>query len=246
MNISKDWFVKWFDSPYYPILYKNRNNSEAELFILKLLSHIQLPQNAQILDLACGRGRHALVMSQREEFQVTGIDLSENSISDALKLAKHNLHFFVHDMRNVFKKNSFDLVTNLFTSFGYFETLTEDCQVIEAVFQNLKPNGLFVIDYLNCEKVVGCLPIKEEKSIDSIQFSIDKYIEDDFIFKLIKIRDREKVFNFAEKIRIYKKSYLSELILKSGFSIVDVFGNYNLDTFEASTSDRIVILAQKK
>jgi 2-polyprenyl-3-methyl-5-hydroxy-6-metoxy-1,4-benzoquinol methylase len=79
-----EWFRTWFDSPYYKILYSHRSEEEAALFIDNLLSFMDLPERSRVLDLACGRGRHSVYLNEKG-FNVVGIDLSNNSISDAKK-----------------------------------------------------------------------------------------------------------------------------------------------------------------
>lgn len=60
-----DWFESWFNTPYYHILYKDRDFVEAENFIDKLLAEIRLPQHSTIIDLACGHGRHSVYLNQK-------------------------------------------------------------------------------------------------------------------------------------------------------------------------------------
>ena len=63
---SKEWFAEWFDTTYYHTLYKNRNDEEAEQFISKLLSFLNLKENASVLDLACGKGRHSVTLNKHD------------------------------------------------------------------------------------------------------------------------------------------------------------------------------------
>src|ERR1700712_4842000 len=95
---KQPWFKDWFNSPYYHHLYFNRDEAEAAAFIDKLISYLNPAENARILDVACGKGRHSIHLAQKG-FDVTGIDLSEDSIDEALKSETANLHFYRHDMR---------------------------------------------------------------------------------------------------------------------------------------------------
>ena len=86
------WFEDWFDSKYYHILYKNRDQQEAENFLTNL-NHLEYFKNrSNIIDVGCGKGRHALLLS-RIGHNVTGIDLSESSISSAKRHESKNLKF---------------------------------------------------------------------------------------------------------------------------------------------------------
>ena len=141
----KEWYKEWFSSPYYEVLYHKRNEKEAAAFIKKLLLHLDPKPGSFMLDVACGKGRHSRKLAGMS-FDVTGIDLSEPSINEALKFETDQLHFFVHDMRLPFYINYFDYAFNFFTSFGYFKTRREHDDAMRTIAQSIKPNGLFVID----------------------------------------------------------------------------------------------------
>lgn len=113
-----EWFNTWFDSPYYHLLYRNRSHTEAGAFIDALLKHLHPKPGAHLLGLACGKGRHALQLSERG-YEVTGLDLSATSIAVVQGQRHARRHFHVHDMRNSLPYGPFGLVLNLFTSFGY-------------------------------------------------------------------------------------------------------------------------------
>ncbi|PCH65390.1 MAG: hypothetical protein COC01_09740, partial [Bacteroidetes bacterium] len=168
------WFEDWFNSPYYHILYKNRDETEAKLFIDNISLSLNIKNNAKVFDLGCGRGRHAIYLSQKGN-DVIGIDISPENIRYAREL-KNNTEFnkvegkasfYVHDMRIPFKTNYFDYVVNLFTSFGYFEKDEENYLTISAAAKALKPNGYLVIDFMNAKKVMDNLVEDETKNISS-------------------------------------------------------------------------------
>lgn len=127
------WFKNWFNTHYYHLLYQHRDDVEAQAFVARLLSNLALKPQADILDLACGKGRHARFMAQ-QGYHVVGIDLSEASIAEAQQWANEQLQFYVQDMREVFRTDSFDLVCNLFTSFGYFEQNGDNLRTLQAVY----------------------------------------------------------------------------------------------------------------
>ena len=114
--MQQHWFKDWFNSSYYHQLYFNRDDREAEAFINKLIDHLQPSGDAKMLDVACGKGRHAMQLAEKG-FDVTGIDLSEESIEEALRSENDRLHFYRHDMRHPFWINYYDYTFNFFTSF---------------------------------------------------------------------------------------------------------------------------------
>jgi len=237
------WYKDWFNSKYYHLLYKNRNKSEAKFFLNNIVNHLKF-KKANILDVACGRGRHAKYLSKLG-FDVTGIDLSKNSIDFAKQSSSKNLNFFVHDMRTIFKKNHFDLVANLFTSFGYFENIEDEEKAINSMVNNLKYNGLILIDFLNVKKTISNLVAKENKKIDNIDFNIKRKFDDNYIIKTIKISDNGNSFEFYEKVRVLTLIDFNVMLEKANMKIIEVFGDYALEDFNAKISDRLIIIAKK-
>ena len=128
------WFENWFNTPYYHLLYGNRNYEEAAFFVDNLLQHIDLPKHARCWDLNCGKGRHSVYL-HKKGYEVIGTDLSEQSIQEAKHNESESLHFYKHDMRNLFYANYFDVVFNLFTSFGYFKSKVTGVPVVSGAFK---------------------------------------------------------------------------------------------------------------
>ena len=240
------WFQTWFDSEYYHLLYAHRDHKEAEDFIPRILKKINVSNDACILDLACGKGRHARVM-QKLGYQVTGIDLSPNSIQEAKKQnCDNDAEFYVHDMRMPFRTNYFDVVMNLFTSFGYFETVDDERKTMQAIQSALKPNGILVIDYLNATKVEAGLPKNGEKQSGEILFSWQTQKQDGFVKKKIHVQDQKQHFDFEEKVRLITKEEFTELLEQENLQILHTFGNYRLEPYVREDSDRLIIVAGKK
>ena len=88
---TKDWFTDWFNTSYYHILYKDRNDADAQLFMKNITAFLALPKTAHILDLPCGKGRHALFLNSLG-YKVTGADLAENSIKYAKQFENEKLN----------------------------------------------------------------------------------------------------------------------------------------------------------
>jgi len=245
VTTSMDWFENWFDSPYYHILYKHRNHKEAELFIDNLTGLLKPLNDARFLDLPCGKGRHSIYLNKKG-YDVTGVDLSPESISHASQHENEKLHFFVHDMRRPFRINYFDYVLNLFTSFGYFKNERDDMAVIDAVYKALKPTGIFVLDFLNIQKIVGNLVQKESQIIDDITFNINRKTENNFIVKDIQFSDNGKNYHFQERLKMLTLTDFEKYFSVKKLKILHLRGNYQLEQFDEQTSDRLIIIAQKQ
>lgn len=237
---STNWFVSWFDTPYYHILYKDRNYREAQIFMDNLTHYLNLPEKAKVLDLACGKGRHSIYLNQLG-FDVIGADLSENSIEEANKNTNDTLRFLVHDMREPYDEK-FDAIFNLFTSFGYFEKEKDDLKTLVAIKESLSDYGFAVIDFMNSQQVIDNLIPEELKIVDGIEFRIKRYVKEGFIIKEIDFEDKGEAFHFAEKVRAYTLEDFQRLMDEAGIYLLDVFGDYKLKKFHKNTSERLIMI----
>ncbi|KAA9340065.1 class I SAM-dependent methyltransferase [Adhaeribacter soli] len=244
MSQPEEWFSTWFDSPYYHILYSNRDAREAQVFLDNLLDHLHPKPDAKILDLACGKGRHAIYLNQKG-YHVTGIDLSPQSIAVAKESENERLHFAVHDMREVFRPNEFDFVLNLFTSYGYFASETENVVALKAIAESVKPGGKLVIDFLNAEKVVAHLVKEETKTIEGVTFHITRHMEGKLIVKTIDFEAEGKRYHFQEKVWALTEEDFREYFKMTGLRLHECFGNYKLEPYDAKTSDRLIFILKK-
>lgn len=237
---SSTWFTSWFDTPFYHILYKNRDDSEAHAFMETLTQYLNIPEHGTILDLACGKGRHARYLN-KIGYDVTGVDLSENSINFAKQFENHSLHFEVHDMCCPYKKQ-FDAVFNLFTSFGYFDDDEDNLKTIKAIKANLNASGFGVIDFMNSEYVIDNLVAEETKTIDDITFHLRRFVENGYIFKTISFTANNKVYNFQERVKAFTLKDFQTLFEAADVHLLDVFGDYKLRKFNPKTSERLVMI----
>lgn len=239
------WFAEWFDTMYYHKLYKHRDEKEAELFMRNITDYLDLNKEKHILDLACGKGRHALFLNTLG-YRVTGLDLSENSIRIASKSANNRLHFDVHDMREVYNENTFDAVFNLFTSFGYFDSQSDNLKVLTSIHEMLEDDGVLVIDFMNAEKVINKLVADEVKTVEGIEFYIKRTYDGAHIFKNIQFDDKDEHFDFTERVQALTKSNFEQLLEAAQFELLHVFGNYKLASFDEQNSDRLILIARKR
>ncbi len=245
METAKEWFETWFDSPYYHILYDHRNEEEASNFILKLKDFLSLDQHHNVLDLACGAGRHAAFLSGFVN-EAIGVDLSENSILQAQNnYKKSNLEFYTHDMRLPFRINYFDFIFNFFTSFGYFKKEADNLKMLQSIYKGLKPGGKLVVDFMNAEKSINNLVVKQEINKQGIEFYIRREVTEGKIRKHIKFDAEGKAFSFTENVQALKQEDFHRLFKAAGFTIEAEFGNYELDDFYVNHSKRYIIVGKK-
>lgn len=239
-QIADNWFASWFDSPYYHILYKDRDYAEAQLFMDNITNYLNLPEEAKILDLACGKGRHSIYLNKLG-YDVTGADLSENSIAEAKKSENDKLHFTVHDMREPYDEK-YDAIFNLFTSFGYFESDADNLATLRAIKESLSETGFAVIDFMNVPQVIENLVAEEVKTVDGIDFRIKRFHIDNHIFKEIDFEDNGQKFHFTEKVQALTLEDFENMMETAGIYLLDIFGDYKLRKFHKLESERLIMI----
>jgi ubiquinone/menaquinone biosynthesis C-methylase UbiE len=240
------WFKNWFNSPYYHLLYFNRDETEAAAFIAKLIEYLKPAPGSTMLDVACGKGRHSMQLASLG-YDTTGIDLSEESIEEALKMENDKLHFYQHDMRLPFWINYFDYAFNFFTSFGYFNTQRENDNSIRTIARSLKPHGTFVMDYLNVHYAEDHTIHHSQKEIDGINFIITKWYDETHFYKKIEVEDETltEPIVYTEKVSKFSLGHFTEMFAYQGLQIKEVFGDYNFNHYNIKTSPRLIMIAEK-
>jgi len=151
-------------------------------------------------------------------------------------------------MRQTMATPPFDAVFNLFTSFGYFDTLAENQAVCKAVADMLHPEGLLVIDFLNATKVCANLKPTESIEREGVRFDIKRWHDQKHIFKQIEVSATTEQHSkdiFTERVQALSLHQF-EALLYPYFDIQATFGSYALSAYDEKTSDRLILLAKKK
>jgi SAM-dependent methyltransferase len=245
-HMQETWFKDWFNSPYYHQLYFNRDDNEAAAFIDKLINYLKPAPNSLMLDVACGKGRHSIQLAN-SGFDVTGIDLSDDSINEALLSQTGSLHFYKHDMRLPFWINYFDYAFNFFTSFGYFKTRREHDNAIRTIARSIKKDGTFVMDFLNVHYAEDHLVHQSEKEIDGISFVITKWYDETHFYKKIIVEDEalQEPLVYTEKVAKFSLGDFTEMFAYQGMQLQEVFGDYAFSNYDVKKSPRMVMIAKK-
>jgi SAM-dependent methyltransferase len=243
----ENWFESWFNTSYYHLLYRNRDHLEAAAFLDRLLSYLELKPPAAILDVACGKGRHAIYLNKLG-FRVLGIDIAPNNIEQANREAQNqnlqNIGFFVRDMRESYGLGCFDCVCNLFTSIGYFEQESDNLKAIKQFSASLLPGGRLVLDFFNTEKVLQSLKSEDHLSIDGVEFHISRACVNGFIIKTINVDDSGKRLTFYEKVQALAYEQFISYFQEAGLHLKAKFGSYHLEPLD-SKSERMIFVLEK-
>lgn len=241
-NNKSEWHLDWFNSPFYHQLYKERDYSEATYFMNNLINHLNIDKDSSILDLACGRGRYSVYLNEIG-YRVTGIDISRDNIIKARKTESDNLKYMIHDMRYPLNQK-FDLILNLFTSFGYYEKDDDNISVIKSIKSNLNSKGQAVIDFFNIDYVLDNLIKYEEKTVDQTKFVINRYLENNLLIKDITIDSNNKQYKFQEKVKAYRVKDFLTMFKECDLEFKEKFGDYNLNSFNKNSSPRLIMVIE--
>ncbi|OGU69810.1 MAG: hypothetical protein A2499_07360 [Stygiobacter sp. RIFOXYC12_FULL_38_8] len=243
----KEWYKDWFSSELYLSVYSHRNDEEAVQLCRLILSSTQIKDGAKILDAACGAGRHSNYFSFLG-FDVAGFDLSKTLLNVAVNSAKDKTlpaNFFCSDIRNVPLKSKFELIVNLFTSFGYFETDKENFSFIQQAYSLLELGGYYVLDYLNEKTLRENLVPQSEKMINNGKIVERREIQSNRVVKEINVFSGDQEIKFHESVRLYSRDEILKEAKSIGFRVVSLFGDYTGTIFDENISNRLIAVFQK-
>jgi SAM-dependent methyltransferase len=243
---STEWFSTWFDSPFYHILYEQRDEQEAANFIASLQQKLHLAKGSKVLDAACGKGRHAITLQQLG-FTVDAFDLSLSNIEAAQAFENKDLLFFVHDLREPLPlQNHYDAIFNFFTSFGYFDDQQDNQKAFDTFAGGLNEGGILVVDFFNPTYVLANLVTSETIERQGISFQIKRWSEAGYLYKSIEFMDQQKEYSFVEKVELVAKNDFNSYAAQAGLSLVELKGDYNLSAYDELESPRMIFVWTKK
>ncbi len=246
--------VDWFDDDLLwkimePVLFTEARiaHTPAEVDSIKSLCKIQ--KEDTILDLCCGVGRHSLELARRGH-KVVGVDRTKLYLDRAIANAKKEnleIEFVQDDMRTFYRKNSFDVVLSLFTSFSYFEDHEEQMLVLRNVYASLRAGGRFILESAGKE-ILARIFLRQNWSEWPHGFMMEEReaIENwsKMHNKWIFIERNGKVHRWDVIHWIYSGSEIKEMLEKVGFSNVEVFGGLDGGPYD-NEATRLVVVAIK-
>lgn len=241
-----EWYKEWFDDDYLKV-YSHRNDEDAKTLIETVLKYIDIEKNAFVLDAACGAGRHSRLMAEYG-FRVIGFDLSESLLKAANENRKKNevyFHLVKSDFRQIFFKNKFDLILNLFTSFGYFESDEENFKFVTNAYRFLNRGGYYIFDFINKDFLTDNLIADTRKNIKGIEIFEKRKIENNRVIKNIILDNQGKKKEYIESVKLYDSEELIDAFKKIGYKIKKIFGDYKGSEFILKESQRLVIILEK-
>ncbi|MFQ5945949.1 MAG: class I SAM-dependent methyltransferase [Anaerolineae bacterium] len=243
-----EWWERFFDEAYLRLWAETIGHERTDEQVKGVRELLGLSPGTEILDLACGHGRHTVPLAQAG-YRMTGLDLSKAFLETARNSARDagvEIDFHWGDMREIPWRDRFDAVINLFTSFGFFEHDRENQQVLDGVFRALKPGGKFLIDLANRDRLmqiwqdrawdeVNGVPLWRERQFEPVSGRVTetiRWLEDG--------QTRERTF----RVRSYNATELTGMLQDAGLKPIGYYGDYQLAPFSKDTW-RLIVMSEK-
>lgn len=238
--------MSWYEQSFgvdYLTVYNHRNAEQAEREVAQMMQWLRLSNQAKVLDLCCGMGRHSLSLA-RLGFDVTGFDLSKVLLKEAkAKDISSVVRWIQGDMRNILLPNTaYDAVVNLFTSFGYFDHDEENRKVLSEMDKVLKPRGKWIIDYLNPDVVVSRLVPESERKENSVTIREVRMVK-----KQIAVCEEEgSPRHYLEQVKLYTFSDFKQMLKDTSLVVDQAFGDYSGSKYVPAASPRMILVGHKR
>ena len=237
-----------FWNNWAPIMFHERRWEKAQEEVANIISLLNISETASVLDLCCGPGRHSLQLAQ-QGFSVTAVDRTKMYLERARKQAETEglkIEFIEDDMRRFCRPDSFDVAINLFTSFGYFEDMSDDRQVAANVYRSLRDKGVFLIDIMGKEVLARIFRERDWYELDSIMVLEERKVCANWSWienRWLMIKDG-KMDEWKVSHRLYSAAELAALLSDCGFKAIDVYGDLTGTPYD-HTAKRLVLVAHK-
>jgi SAM-dependent methyltransferase len=238
-----------FWATFGPTMFTDEAWERAAAEIDGVLGIAEVEPPARVLDLCCGPGRHALELCRRG-FAVTGVDRTAGYLAEARAragtLSLQRCDLVEADAREFVRPGAFELVVNLFTSFGYFEDPAGDRRMLENIHRSLVPGGTLVMDLMSKEVFARIYRARDWRPLADGSFMLEERevmgAWEGVRNRWIRIRDG-KVSEARFDLRLYSATELSRLLEETGFVEVAVFGGLDGRPYDHK-AERLVIRAE--
>ena len=240
------WWEDYFDGTFVSLYRDFLTPERTEREVAGLREMVALPPGGEVLDVACGWGRHSVSLA-RAGFRVTGLDLSETLLARGRKRAAAagvEVDFVRGDMREIPWRGRFDAVLSLYSSLGYFLSDDEDLRVLRGARDALRPDGAFVLETMHRDHIVGDYAARDWWETDD---GLTVFVEREF--DAVDGVSREwtrwtKGAKGGEKyheLRIRSATEWDRLLRAAGLVPVDWYCDWELAPFIHTSEDLIVV-----
>ncbi|WP_163380777.1 methyltransferase domain-containing protein [Cyclobacterium sp. SYSU L10401] len=239
-HLHPEWWKRIFNATYLKTdadVVEDENITKSEIDLFHEL--LDIKEGNSLLDLACGQGRHLLELTNRGSYQLFGLDRSRYLTQRAKTIARRkgvSINFKEGDARKLpYANDSFDYVTILGNSFGYFETSEDDLKILKEVFRVLKPGGRLLMDVADGSFLRDNFTPRSWEWIDKKHFVCR---ERSLATDNERLISREVVTNTEKGVivdqfyaeRLYTREILADLTGKVGFKDLAFHGNLEVES----------------
>jgi SAM-dependent methyltransferase len=247
---AADWWTSYFDAQYLleyePLFTLERDRHE----VTRLIDILGAPAGARILDVPCGQGRHAHLLAEAG-FDVDGLDYSEPLLAKAkARGTGKRLRYTRGDMRKLPARwsNRFDVVVNLFTSFGFFTDPADDARVIGEFARVLQPGGVLVWHGGNRDGVMAHFLARDWwETQDGTLIAHERSF--DGLSGVLTIRStwrgKRTSGEREHRIRLYTPTRLAELCADAGLVVEQAYDGFH-DRALRRRSSEMLLVARKE
>jgi len=250
MPPETDWPVAFFDDDYLriyrPKMTPERTGAEAAF----IAGALDAPAGAELLDLGCGFGRHALALA-RLGYRVTGLDFNERYLGIAAAdaaAAGVAVEWRQGDMRALPFAGAFDAVYSFFTSFGYYGD-AENEQVLAGVARALRPGGRFLVDMVNRDRILAHPDLRTWAQREDGALFVEEVELD---LRVSRVVSRQRLIDPKGgpqvtkefSLRVYTCAELTALLARQGLRVTDVWGGAEREPY-GPESRRLVMRSVK-
>ena len=245
---KKEWFEnERFWQNYAPIMFDPQRWAEAPDVADYVCKIAGLSKGAKILDAGCGPGRISVELAARG-LEVTGVDLIQSELDAAAESASAegvDLELIKADLRTFKSDMKFDAAINLYTSFGYCDTIEEDVQILQSIYASLKDNGFFILENISREIAVQYFTEGEwfERAGKTVltQFSVEGAWEG-LRSKWILIDDKTGERMEHEFVqRLYSAVELRRLLVGIGFKSAEIYGDFDFSPYNEKAKTMVIV-----
>ena len=244
---KKQWFEnESFWQNFGPVMFDSQRWAEAPGIAESVIKIAGLTKGSSVLDAGCGPGRISVELAAKG-LDVTGVDIIQSELDAAKDSADAEgvkLELINCDLRYFKSQKKFDCAINLYTSFGYCDTIEEDFQILKNIADSLRDNGFFILECTSRETAILYFTDGEwfERSGLTVltQFSVEGAWEGLRSKWTIINRDGQRIeHEFVQ--RLYSAIELKRMMIRAGFNSVEIYGNYDFSPYNEHAKTMVIV-----
>lgn len=243
--------MQWFENEefwlhYGPIMFDSKRWAEAQTVSDSICAIAGLVKGNSVLDAGCGPGRISIELALKG-LKVTGVDIIQPYLDAAAESAKGegvSLTLLNSDLRSFTSEKKFDCAINMYTSFGYCETIDEDIRILKNLYAAVKEGGWFIIECLSRENAVKYFTEGEwfERAGKTVltQFSVEGAWEG-LRSRWILIDSNGNRMEHVFVQRLYSAVELKRILVACGYVSCEIYGDFDFSPYNEKARTMVLV-----